>query len=183
MKNPWQLAFFLLLIITISAGAYYYAGMQNGSPGNKLGIESSIPNLDLLTDEEGRGLHSSIRATEDDTLYQNWIYRYSLTFPNSWGDIKERVDNGPDGSKIYQTIRLTAQNDDDRYIQINIVRSEHRDDASVTDAPHTLLSGDNVWTFYYSGGGDFAGMPGLDDQKYFDIDEEVDDISETFTKF
>ena len=112
--------------------------------------------------------------------YKNSAYSFTLVFPANWGTVKEKVENGPSDSKIYKTVRLSAENDAERYIQIQIVKTEDKNDPSVIDYPQTYITGNFTYSFYYSGGGDYAGYPDMEDQKYFDIQKQVKEISETF---
>ncbi|MFA5413285.1 MAG: hypothetical protein WC348_01975 [Patescibacteria group bacterium] len=114
------------------------------------------------------------------TTYTNSAYGFSLTFPASWGKIKAEQVADPGYSKI-RAFRLTSENDNGRYVQINIVRIEDKNDPYVVDYPQTFIKDSNLWAFYYTSGGDYAGRPGLEDQKYEDILNEARQIIQTFT--
>lgn len=110
--------------------------------------------------------------------YKDTTYGFSLVFPGSWGTLEsgEEVTT----SSLFKIVRITAQNDPARYIQINIVKMEDKNNSAVKDYPQTYLTSNATYSYYYSGGGDSAGKPGEEDQKYFDIGKEVKAISETF---
>lgn len=84
------------------------------------------------------------------------------------------------GAVIFNTVQLTAENDPNRYIQISVVKIGDKKSPLVVDYPHSYLTENEIYAYYYSGGGDDAGKPGVEDQKYFDIAKEVKAISETF---
>ncbi len=121
-----------------------------------------------------------VSVLDENSKYENKEYQFSMVLPDSWGDVTEDISVGPALKKISRNIRLTSKSDRSRYIQIQVVRTVDKDDPAVVDHPHTYIAGNSVWSFYYSGGGDYAGMPGLEDQKYVDIQNEVNQIISTF---
>ncbi|KKQ70874.1 MAG: hypothetical protein UT33_C0017G0011 [Candidatus Peregrinibacteria bacterium GW2011_GWC2_39_14] len=108
--------------------------------------------------------------------YESTKYGFSLAFPANWGTVKEETK----AATIFNTVLLTAENDPNRYIQISVVKVGDKNKPLVVDYPHSYLTENETYAYYYSGGGDDAGKPGLEDQKYFDIAKEVKTISETF---
>ncbi|MFA5995061.1 MAG: hypothetical protein WCW27_02395 [Patescibacteria group bacterium] len=109
--------------------------------------------------------------------YKNSTYGFSLVFPTNWGAVQEKVESG---SKIYKTVRLTAENDSARYIQIQIVKNEDKTDSAVIDYPQTYLTENSTYSYYYSGSGDYAGYPDMAEQNV-NIQKEVNDIIQTFS--
>ena len=155
--NPWTLVISILLTaLVVGVGTYFWQ------------MQKATSEMTMQKQEEG-------------TRYENSIYRFSLVFPASWGAIQERVENAK--SPIYQTIRLTSEDDPERYIQIQVVKIENKNDPAIVDYPHIYLTENSTWSFYYLGGGDYAGLPGFEDEKFFDIKNEVKTISETFKTF
>jgi hypothetical protein len=156
----------IIALAIIGGGAYFW---QNSKK------QSNVATLP----ETNQG-KSATEQTPSQSKYENSAYSFSLVFSTNWGTVKEKVENGPAGSKIYKTVRLSSENDAERYIQIQVVKTENKNDPSVIDYPQTYLTGNSTYSYYYSGGGDSAGAPGQEEQKYFDIQKEVKAISETF---
>ena len=123
------------------------------------------------------GADTSVSETNQ-YKYKNSAYGFSLVFPESWGTIKERQENG---GKINASIQLSAEDDSARFIKIQVVKSEDKTDPAVIDYPQTYLTENSTYSYYYSGSGDYAGYPDMEEQKYFDIQKEVKEISKTFS--
>lgn len=125
--------------------------------------------------------NTATTVAEFNGKYENSKYGFSLDFPKNWGEIKEEVKNGNMGTEInYQKILLTSIADSQRYITIQVLKNDDVDAPFVKDSPQTLITSDSIYSYYYSGAGDNAGKPGMEDQKYFDIAKEVKEISTTF---
>lgn len=142
-----------------------YCITADGSPGGELGEQAR----DLLKAKMGnRGY-----------VYSNFEYGFSLTFLDSWGNIQV---GGPGGVIWDQEdmITLKAENDGDRYVYISVVDIKNKNLPTITDAPITYIGENDIFAFYYAGAGSCAGRPGCEDQKYFDIREEVEEIIKTF---
>lgn len=207
MQKTWKIVLVIAVVLVVAGGVYYFKPMWEYSPQTEglntesiqnsttqtpttnqtvstVGVEGETPTIiDNASEEDLRGLHSSIKHTATGLEYENSIYRFSLVFPKSWGDIKEKVSAGPTGSKILEVVKLTAQNDGERYIQIDVVETKYKDAPSVIDAPHAYINGNLGYSFYWAGSGDNAGAPGMEDQKYSDIQQETKSISQTFRMF
>lgn len=142
-----------------------YCITADGSPGGELGEQAKK----LLEAEMKEGY-----------VYTNANYGFSLTFPAAWGNIKV---SGPSGviPAFKDQITLTSGNDEDRYLYINVVNLKNKNDAMVVDAPMTHIKDNNYYAFYFDGSGGCAGKPGCEDQKWFDIWDEVQEIIKTFT--
>jgi hypothetical protein len=167
MQQTWKIIVAIIITAVIVGGGVYF--WQNSKQ------QSSVtPSPE--TKQEKTPTEPVSNQGQDETS----IYGFSLVVPTNWGTVLEKVENGPSGSKIYKTVRLTAENDFERYIQIQIVKTGDKNDPSVIDYPQTYLTGNSTYNYYYSGGGDYAGSPDMEDQKYFDIQKEVKGISETF---
>ena len=113
--------------------------------------------------------------------YTNSKYGFSLVFPENWGKTQEKINPGLEETKILESIVLTSNREAEREIEIYVVLPEDRYDPTITDLPATFLGASLNYDFYYSGSGDNAGKPGLEDQKYFDILEETQEIANSFT--
>ena len=164
-SNVWAIALAIIITaVVVGGGAYFWQKSATDQNSVTPPPETTENTTEPLTQEK----------------YENSTYGFSLVFPANWGTVQEKVENGPSGSKIYKTVRLTAENDSARYIQIQIVKTTDKNDPSVIDYPQTYLTGNSTYSYYYSGGGDYAGYPDMEDQKYFDIQKEVKEISETF---
>ncbi len=125
--------------------------------------------------------HQSKSVEVSSGKYENSKYGFTLNFPKNWGEIKEEVENASLGSKIdYHNFLLTSMVDPQRYIKIQVLKNEDVDAPFVVDNPQVLITSDSTHSYYYSGAGDSAGKPGMEDQKYFDIQKEVKEVSETF---
>lgn len=167
MQQTWKIVIAVIVTaIIVGSGVYFW--------------QSSEKQNSVTPPPETKQEKSTTEQVSNQGKYENSTYGFSLVFPTNWGTVKEKVENGPLGTKIYKIVRLTAVNDSDRYIQIQIVKTEDKNYWAVIDYPHTYLTGNSTYSYYYSGGGDNAGKPGMEDQKYFDIQKEVKGISETF---
>ena len=127
----------------------------------------------------------SKNETPDTLIRRNYVfgnndYKFSLVFLESWGSISEEIREGMDNTKIFKEIVLKSENDNERYLIINIVKINDKDDPSISDYPQMYLTENDDFVFYYSGSADNAGMPGMEDQKYFDIQNETMEIIKTF---
>ena len=160
-SRPRKLALLLLAAVIVGGGIYMFS-----SP-SKTGD-------DVVVSEQ------EVSVLDENSKYDNSEYKFSMVLPESWGDVTEDISAGPAVKKISRNIRLTSKTDADRYIHIQVVKTADKDDPAVVDYPHTYIDGNSVWSFYYAGGGDYAGMPGLEDQKYFDRQNEVETIIATF---
>ena len=138
-----------------------------------------VPDFDSL--EDVRGLHSSVDRTASGVYYTSDIYGFHLIFPQSWGALMEKESPGLANTKIFRSVHIASVADPDRFISIQLVKPEDNDDWSVTDYPQTLLGSNDQYVYYYSGGGDMAGAPGLEDPKFEVIANEVSNIARSFS--
>lgn len=127
-----------------------------------------------------------IEKDEDDMsgwkTYENREYDFSFKYPGEWENIIEKNIDKPEGSKIYKSIRLLSKADSDYYIQFQIVKIEDKNDDSVKDYPHTFITEDKKYAFYYTISGDCLGMPECEDKKFKKIQGEIEKIISTFLK-
>lgn len=138
------------------------------------------PNIDTLTGDESRGLHSYIRITPQGTEYTSDVYSFSLVLPTSWGMIHEKEDYSPEVTQMTYQATLTAENDPARYITIQVVADAYAKDPMIIDYPNTFITSKNGFSYYYVGGGDNAGRGGIDDPKQFEMLAETSAIIKTF---
>lgn len=144
-------------------------------------VASDTPaNIDTLTGDESRGLHSYIRITSQGTEYTSDVYGFSLVLPTSWGMIHEKEDYSPEVTQMTYQVTLSAQNDPARYITIQVVADAHAKDPMIIDYPNTFITSKNGFSYYYVGGGDNAGRGGIDDPKQFEMLAETSAIIKTF---
>lgn len=134
--------------------------------------------------EDERGLHSKMTMTNNGTEYTNFIYRFSVILPKTWGELAESKGDVPNGVKIHDSVRLTSKNDAQRYIQFQIVKTEDKNDPLVLDYQQTLLAGNSAYTFYYSGSQDYAGYGGVEEtDEDIKIQAEISEIKKSFKLF
>jgi hypothetical protein len=113
--------------------------------------------------------------------YTNNEYKFSLVFPAEWGTIEEKDVLNLGADKIAKAMDLKSKLDPDKWIKIDIVRLVDKNDPENIDYPHTYITEDNQYAFYYQGAGDYAGYPGMEDRKLFVIADEIKQIIKTFT--
>ena len=101
---------------------------------------------------------------------------FSISFPDNWGDLEQTINCGTLSTRI----SWTSLEDPDRSLRISIIPTERRTEPSVIDYPQTLFAENQDYGFYYSSGGSYAGMPGNDDQKFYDIQKEAEAIVQSF---
>jgi hypothetical protein len=89
----------------------------------------------------------STAAAQPET-YTNLAYGFSLTFPASWGEIKEQIVADAGIPKIVRAIRLSSETDEARHVQINIFNLVDKTDPYVIDAPQTFIKENNQYAFY-----------------------------------
>lgn len=127
--------------------------------------------VDISDDRDitnGRLASSYIEYAQTETVYHNNQYGFQLTFPKSWGDIKE--DSEPLAGPfvdVEKVLRLTSTNDADEFMSILIFPNDSID--LTLDTPMTLMAKNDQYHFYYQSSGDYYGRPGLTDQKYLEI--------------
>ncbi|MFA6486358.1 MAG: hypothetical protein WCT40_03260 [Candidatus Magasanikbacteria bacterium] len=86
--------------------------------------------------------------------YENTTYGFSLVFPPSWGKVKESTETG----SVYKIVRLTAENDVDRYIRILVLeRGTNVPDSDMFIAKYnqTYLTGNSEAGYAYSSSDSF----------------------------
>lgn len=179
MQKTWKiLSAAAVVVLVVAGGVYYFKTTQKHSPQtdnsgveskenlvtqtpatnqnpatSTVSVEGETPTIiDNASEEDLRGLLSSIRHTSAGLEYENSIYRFSLTFPKSWGDIKEKVSAGPAGSKIVAVIKLTAQNDGERFVEIHVAETKYKNDPTV--AYGGFIKGNSGYVFWWVGGGE-----------------------------
>ncbi|MFH2136265.1 MAG: hypothetical protein ABII19_01330 [Patescibacteria group bacterium] len=120
--------------------------------------------------------------TTTPTTYTNNEYKFSLVFPAMWGAIEEKdvLNLGAD-KYIVKSIDLVSKTDKDRWLKIDVIKIENKNDPENIDYPHTFLKENNQYAFYYYGVGDYAGAPGMEDPKWFVMADEIKQIVKTFT--
>ncbi|MBT3864901.1 hypothetical protein HOF67_02640 [Candidatus Peregrinibacteria bacterium] len=159
--SPWVVIFTIILTAAVVGGGMYF--WQN----------QSVDEVEVETEQEA--------LTEVNELkYENQTYGFAITFPNEWAEVEEEIKDWVLDIEQSKNIRITAENDIDRFIEIRVVKIDDKDNHMVADAPHTYIMSNSEYSFFYTGGGSYAGMPGMEDQKYFDIQNEVEDIIKTF---
>lgn len=172
---------FLTIIVTaavVGGGVYFWQNL----PVKDNAVLSSPPQKIDPTD---RGAHSEMINTNSGIEYRNFTYRFSVILPKSWGGLMESKGDIPSGVKIHDSVRLAAKNDPaQHYIQIQVVKTEDKNDPFVSDYPQTLLTGNSAYTFYYSGSQDYAGAGGLEaSEDSIKIQAEISSIQKSFKLF
>lgn len=110
-------------------------------------------------------------------VYENKELGFSLTFPSNWGAVLTKVEDGHKDSKFYKMVTFTVLNDDQRYFVLNVVKTENKDAWTVTDFPHSLLTGNSVYQYYYTGS--FC-PPTEENEKCLAVEKEIKAISKSF---
>ncbi|MFA5128873.1 MAG: hypothetical protein WC445_02790 [Patescibacteria group bacterium] len=123
----------------------------------------------------------TLKPATTPTTYTNSEYGFSLVFPVEWGAIEEKDVLNLGADKIVKAMDLVSKINKDRWIKIDIVRLEDKNDPENIDYPHTFIKENNQYAFYYQGAGDFAGAPGMENQKWSVIADEIKQIIKTFT--
>jgi len=126
----------------------------------------------------------SLEVEENDMAdwktYENKEYGFSFKYPGEWENIVEKNIEKPKETKILKSIRYLSKANNLYYIQIQIVKIEDKNDNSVIDYPHQFITENEKYAFYYTSSGDCAGMPGCEDKKFLEINEEIENIVSTF---
>jgi len=169
--------FIYLVIFTLAL--FVFGGLYYFSEGSK------VNNNDLNKNNEKKEIAVSKNKvvnplTEKNNIYGDGNYKFSLAFPENWKPVSEEIKEGMANTKIFKEIILKLENDNERYLLINIVKIEDKDDPSISDYPQMYVTENKDFAFYYSGSADNAGMPGMDNQKYFDIQKETIEIIKSF---
>ncbi len=188
-KNPKNfpvVAVIISVIVTavvVGGGVYFWQAAQlKTAQENLASVQQQITTLQSqIVQLTGVPPIEPETAAPQPETYTNQAYGFSLTFPVSWGKIS--MQNVTDtGSSKMRGIRLSSETDPThRYIQINIARIEDKNSPEIIDAPQTFIKDSNLWSFYYTSGGDCAGMPGCEGQEFEDILTEASQIIQTFT--
>jgi len=118
---------------------------------------------------------ADVSLTKNSGKYENSTYGFSLEFPATWGEIKEQTDgSGTDFDFVY--IELESVNDPARFISIQVINNENRDELlGIIDYKMAYITENSTVSYYYS-----SGVMGMDDEDS-DIQKEVKEIVKTFT--
>lgn len=100
--------------------------------------QTTTPPVDAVTNTA-----TSVQVTG---AYENSSYGFSLVFPTTWGTVKENVESG---DKI-TSIQLTAENNPEHYISIQVVKTENKNDPAVIDYPQKPLTENATYSYYYT---------------------------------
>lgn len=155
--------------LVISGGVYYWQNSQTIEPTD----ETSTTNTNPATET---GVDTSVSEINQ-YKYKNSTYGFSLVFPKTWGTIKEKQGNG---GKIYAVIQLEAADLTGKFIKIQVVKNEDKNDPAVIDYPQKYLTENSTYSYYYTGAGCCVGYPGTEEYD-LDIQTEVEAIIKTFT--
>ena len=168
-SQTWKtLSAVVITAIIVGGGVYFW--QQQKTP-----ITTSLPQ-EPIKETIVTTPPISTEPPSSETKYENSTYRFSLTFPASWGEVKETITD----DQLWKDIKLTAKNDAERYIEIHVVATKDKDNWMVTDFEHTLLSSNAAYSFYYIGSAENAGKFEPVDQKLLDLQKEVSNIGKTF---
>lgn len=137
------------------------------------------PDIAKLSADDQRGLTSYIKYTDAGIEYHNDLNHFSLTLPKSWGNVTETYLT-PASSLFLASVRLSAENDAEHYVTIQLTKQSDSSKPEIVDYPQTFIMHALGYSFFYLGAGDYAGMPGQEDPKLFQFAAELKDIIKTF---
>lgn len=136
---------------------------------------SNIYDIDSLSAEQMRGLSSYTQVTDEGIRYMNDMLNFGVTVPASWGVLYETYEEDEFPWFKY-TIKIQSLEDENRYIIVRIVDVEDSSNPNVASFPATEVGVFADRLYLLSSGGDFAGRPGMNNEYWMSLADEVNDV-------
>lgn len=167
-KKSYYIVFIVFIFILLGVIGYFvfYDKEEAKAPTNEDAVEDIS--------------EQSNKTKEVDTsgwlTYENEEYGFSLKYPKEWGELNVKKNKAPEGSKIEELVFLKSSKLN-KYVQIQVVKTEDKNDSSVIDYPQIYITENIKYLYYYTSSNDCVGKPDCEEKE---IDNNIEKIINTF---